>query len=202
VPHLCAGPRARRCLNDVGDDGVKPSPTLLRKPWLAHSRPGGGRLLHRQSAQPRAQRTLVVLGFTGGEIPTVKVKRVLLRNVSVLGTGWGRVHRSWLPSSAVGDPGPAPRTGRAADHRTHDLLVRRRHRRPADARNPFHHKHYRPLGPPFLATITTPATRKFQMCNSTSTCDPILLVGQRGRASSRRKSRSSIPRCRWKVRPG
>jgi NADPH:quinone reductase len=32
---------------------------------------------------------LVVLGFTGGEIPTVKVNRLLLRNVSVLGAGWG-----------------------------------------------------------------------------------------------------------------
>ncbi|MFZ2175498.1 MAG: NADPH:quinone oxidoreductase family protein [Rhodococcus sp. (in: high G+C Gram-positive bacteria)] len=32
---------------------------------------------------------LVVLGFTGGEIPTVKVNRLLLRNISVVGAGWG-----------------------------------------------------------------------------------------------------------------
>ncbi|MGY1619613.1 NADPH:quinone oxidoreductase family protein [Geodermatophilus sp. SYSU D00691] len=40
---------------------------------------------------------LLVLGFTGGEIPTVKVNRLLLNNISVLGVGWGAF---WL-----GDPG-------------------------------------------------------------------------------------------------
>ncbi|WP_370181616.1 NADPH:quinone oxidoreductase family protein [Rhodococcus wratislaviensis] len=37
---------------------------------------------------------LVVLGFTGGEIPTVKVNRLLLRNISVLGAGWGEYART------------------------------------------------------------------------------------------------------------
>ncbi len=32
---------------------------------------------------------IVVLGFTGGEIPTVKVNRLLLNNISVVGGGWG-----------------------------------------------------------------------------------------------------------------
>jgi NADPH2:quinone reductase len=32
---------------------------------------------------------LLVIGFTAGEIPTVKVNRLLLNNVSVLGVGWG-----------------------------------------------------------------------------------------------------------------
>jgi NADPH:quinone reductase len=32
---------------------------------------------------------LLVLGFTGGEIPTVKVNRLLLNNVDVRGVGWG-----------------------------------------------------------------------------------------------------------------
>jgi NADPH2:quinone reductase len=32
---------------------------------------------------------LLVVGFTGGEIPTVKVNRLLLNNVSVVGVGWG-----------------------------------------------------------------------------------------------------------------
>jgi NADPH2:quinone reductase len=32
---------------------------------------------------------LLVIGFTGGEIPTVKVNRLLLNNVSVVGVGWG-----------------------------------------------------------------------------------------------------------------
>ncbi|ORL16038.1 NADPH:quinone oxidoreductase family protein [Prescottella equi] len=36
---------------------------------------------------------LVVLGFVGGEIPTVKVNRLLLKNVSVLGAGWGEYVR-------------------------------------------------------------------------------------------------------------
>lgn len=32
---------------------------------------------------------LLVVGFTGGEIPTVKVNRLLLNNVDVIGVGWG-----------------------------------------------------------------------------------------------------------------
>jgi NADPH:quinone reductase len=32
---------------------------------------------------------LLVVGFTGGEIPTVKVNRLLLSNVDVIGVGWG-----------------------------------------------------------------------------------------------------------------
>ena len=32
---------------------------------------------------------LLVIGFTGGEIPTVKVNRLLLNNVDVIGVGWG-----------------------------------------------------------------------------------------------------------------
>ena len=32
---------------------------------------------------------LLVIGFTAGDIPTVKVNRLLLQNVSVVGVGWG-----------------------------------------------------------------------------------------------------------------
>ncbi|AKN17791.1 putative NADPH quinone oxidoreductase FADB4 [Mycobacterium haemophilum DSM 44634] len=32
---------------------------------------------------------LLVIGFTGGEIPTVKVNRLLLNNIDVIGVGWG-----------------------------------------------------------------------------------------------------------------
>jgi NADPH:quinone reductase len=32
---------------------------------------------------------LVVLGFTGGSIPEVKVNRLLLNNIDVVGAGWG-----------------------------------------------------------------------------------------------------------------
>ena len=35
----------------------------------------------------------LVLGFTGGSIPTVKVNRLLLRNISVVGVGWGEFIR-------------------------------------------------------------------------------------------------------------
>jgi NADPH:quinone reductase len=39
---------------------------------------------------------LLVIGFTGGEIPTVKVNRLLLNNVDVVGVGWG----AWTMSHA------------------------------------------------------------------------------------------------------
>jgi NADPH:quinone reductase len=32
---------------------------------------------------------LLVVGFTGGDIPTVKVNRLLLNNIDVIGVGWG-----------------------------------------------------------------------------------------------------------------
>ncbi|PQM46798.1 2-haloacrylate reductase [Mycobacterium talmoniae] len=32
---------------------------------------------------------LLVVGFTGGDIPTVKVNRLLLNNIDVVGVGWG-----------------------------------------------------------------------------------------------------------------
>ena len=32
---------------------------------------------------------VVVVGFTGGSIPEVKVNRLLLRNTAVVGAGWG-----------------------------------------------------------------------------------------------------------------
>ncbi|GAA0234585.1 NADPH:quinone oxidoreductase family protein [Cryptosporangium japonicum] len=37
---------------------------------------------------------LLVIGFTGGEIPQVKVNRLLLNNISVVGVGWGAF---WVP---------------------------------------------------------------------------------------------------------
>jgi NADPH:quinone reductase len=37
---------------------------------------------------------LLVIGFTGGDIPTVKVNRLLLNNISVVGVGWGAF---WMP---------------------------------------------------------------------------------------------------------
>jgi NADPH2:quinone reductase len=37
---------------------------------------------------------LLVIGFTGGDIPTVKVNRLLLNNISVTGVGWGAFWRT------------------------------------------------------------------------------------------------------------
>jgi NADPH2:quinone reductase len=37
----------------------------------------------------RPEGRLLVIGFTGGEIPTVRVNRLLLNNISVVGVGWG-----------------------------------------------------------------------------------------------------------------
>ncbi len=40
---------------------------------------------------------LLVIGFTGGEIPTVKVNRLLLNNISVVGVGWGAYWMADVP---------------------------------------------------------------------------------------------------------
>jgi NADPH2:quinone reductase len=46
---------------------------------------------------------LLVLGFAGGDIPRVKVNRLLLRNVGVLGVGWGEfVNRNPGAQSSFG----------------------------------------------------------------------------------------------------
>jgi NADPH:quinone reductase len=37
----------------------------------------------------RPEGRLLVIGFTGGEIPTVRVNRLLLKNIAVVGVGWG-----------------------------------------------------------------------------------------------------------------
>ncbi len=73
---------------------------------------------------------LVVVGFTGGSIPEVKVNRLLLNNLEVVGAGWGayigtrpevdrgrsrealdeliearpRARRSWAPGSRSSGP--------------------------------------------------------------------------------------------------
>jgi NADPH2:quinone reductase len=49
---------------------------------------GGDRFLDSLRTLNREGR-LVVVGFTGGSIPEVKVNRLLLRNTSVVGAGWG-----------------------------------------------------------------------------------------------------------------
>ena len=63
---------------------------------------------------------LLVIGFTGGEIPTIKVNRLLLNNVDAVGVGWGAwtmthpgyLQEQWaeleplLASGAVSAPDP------------------------------------------------------------------------------------------------
>ncbi|MEJ2870607.1 NADPH:quinone oxidoreductase family protein [Actinomycetospora sp. OC33-EN08] len=49
---------------------------------------GGDRFTDSLRSLARGGR-LVVVGFTGGDIPTVKVNRLLLRNTEVIGAGWG-----------------------------------------------------------------------------------------------------------------
>ncbi|MFM9140467.1 MAG: NADPH:quinone oxidoreductase family protein [Solirubrobacterales bacterium] len=49
---------------------------------------GGDRFTDSLRSLNRAGR-LVVVGFTGGSIPEVKVNRLLLKNTSVVGAGWG-----------------------------------------------------------------------------------------------------------------
>jgi NADPH:quinone reductase len=49
---------------------------------------GGDRFIDSLRSLAPAGRLLVV-GFTGGEIPTVKVNRLLLNNIDVVGVGWG-----------------------------------------------------------------------------------------------------------------
>jgi NADPH:quinone reductase len=50
---------------------------------------------------------VVVVGFTGGSIPEVRVNRLLLRNTEVIGAGWG--------AFAMGKPDVCAEIGRALD---------------------------------------------------------------------------------------
>jgi NADPH2:quinone reductase len=49
---------------------------------------GGGRFTDSLRSLAPAGR-LLVIGFTGGEIPSVRVNRLLLNNIDVVGVGWG-----------------------------------------------------------------------------------------------------------------
>ena len=49
-----------------------------------------------------------MIGFTGGEIPTVKVNRLLLNNVDVVGVGWG----AWSAPTPTTWPSSGPSSSR------------------------------------------------------------------------------------------
>ena len=51
--------------------------------------PGGGDRFTDSLRSLAPAGRLLVIGFTGGEIPTVKVNRLLLNNIDVVGVGWG-----------------------------------------------------------------------------------------------------------------
>lgn len=99
--------RANRATHTVPVDGFKDRVLELTggRGVDIVSDPSRQRSLHRcqrlRSLAPNG-RVVVLLGFTGGEIPTVKVNRLLLRNTSVVGAGWGEYVRTFpttLPGS-------------------------------------------------------------------------------------------------------
>src|SRR5690606_36609186 len=93
----------------------------------------------------RPEGRMLVIGFTGGEIPTVKVNRLLLNNTAVIGVSWGHY---WMPhpeylqrqsdelwphlSARALDALPAPGV-QAAGHRLHRWRDPHREGQPAAA---------------------------------------------------------------------
>ena len=73
---------ASRVLWEIGDDGT--DLRVLRDRLDLDSG-----YLSRLVASLERARLVVVVGFTGGSIPEVKVNRLLLNNIEVVGAGWG-----------------------------------------------------------------------------------------------------------------
>ncbi|MCW2768729.1 MAG: NADPH:quinone oxidoreductase [Aeromicrobium sp.] len=69
-------------------DGFKDAVTASGKVDIVVDPVGGDRFTDSLRCLDEHGR-LLVIGFTAGEIPTVKVNRLLLNNVSVVGVGWG-----------------------------------------------------------------------------------------------------------------
>lgn len=90
-------PDKERTARDAGADEVVPAQGFLaaakeltggRGVDVVMDPVGGDRFTDSlRSLAPEGR--LLVVGFTGGEIPTVKVNRLLLNNLGVLGVGWG-----------------------------------------------------------------------------------------------------------------
>ncbi len=91
-------PQAMEFVESLGADVVLP----LRDGWLDAVRehtdgrgvdlvvdPIGGEAFDDAIRALATEGRLLVIGFAAGGIPTVKVNRLLLRNVSVVGVGWG-----------------------------------------------------------------------------------------------------------------
>src|SRR5207244_3857924 len=104
-PRLGPGRRAR--------PDVPPGPRLADAAWAA--RAGGVRFLDSLRSLKQDGR-LVVVGFTGGSIPEVKVNRLLLNNTEVVGAGWG--------AYVMGKPDVNRSIGEAIDRLVREGFVR------------------------------------------------------------------------------
>jgi len=95
-------PGAEEFLRGLGADEVLP----LTEGWAARAReltggrgvevvvdPVGGEAFDDAVRVLAPEGRLVVLGFAGGAIPQAKVNRLLMRNISVVGAGWGEFLR-------------------------------------------------------------------------------------------------------------
>jgi NADPH2:quinone reductase len=83
---------------------VKPDEFLARAKELTDGRgvdivvdPVGGDRFTDSLRSLAPEGRLLVVGFTAGQIPEVKVNRLLLNNISVVGVGWGAY---WTPNPA------------------------------------------------------------------------------------------------------
>ena len=88
--------KANRATHTVPADGFKDrvlEPTAGRGVDIVLDPVGGDRFTDSLRSLAPGGRA-VVLGFTGGSIPTVKVNRLLLKNISVVGAGWGEYLRT------------------------------------------------------------------------------------------------------------
>ena len=91
-------PGAVEFVESLGADAVLPLTDGWRDAVLAHTGgrgvdmvvdPVGGPAFDDAIRVLATEGRLLVIGFAAGGIPTVKVNRLLLRNVGVLGVGWG-----------------------------------------------------------------------------------------------------------------
>ena len=111
-------PGAVEFVESLGADAVLPLTDGWRDAVLAHTGgrgvdmvvdPVGGPAFDDAIRVLATEGRLLVIGFAAGGIPTVKVNRLLLRNVGVLGVGWGEFVNRTPGAQAEG-----ARRGRAA----------------------------------------------------------------------------------------
>ena len=105
-------PGAVEFVESLGADAVLPLTDGWREAVLAHTGgrgvdmvvdPVGGPAFDDAIRVLATEGRLLVIGFAAGGIPTVKVNRLLLRNVGVLGVGWGEfVNRTPGAQAEVG----------------------------------------------------------------------------------------------------